>query len=251
MLIIPALYLSDGNAISHYKGESGQATVLSRDPLRSALNFEKQGAEIIHLVDLDSGSEFNKSIAKNIAEKTQLKVWYADGVSSFRPSRSEAKQELSRSSEASVGTTLNDIEDFFDAGIDAVSLNQFTESIVPEALKRFGANKILFTIRAQRNVIEGKPGSEVFHYGQDLIELGIRHIIFRDTKVEGSFHPNFDEVEKLILAAQGKARIFAFGGIGAIDDIEIFKRIGAAGVIISRAFLENRLSLDECIRKFG
>lgn len=249
MLIIPALYLSNGNAVSHYKGESGQATVLSRDPLRAARDFEHQGATIIHLVDLDSGSELNKSIAKNIAEKTKLKVWYADGVSSRQSPA--AQGSAIKLMQPKAATLLKEIEDFFDAGIDAVSLNQFTENVVSEALKCFGADKILFTIRAQRNVIEGKPNTEVFHYGQDLIELGIRHIIFRDTKIQGSFHPNFDEVEKLILAARGKARIFAFGGIGAMDDIEILKRTGAAGVIISRAFLENRLSLGECIRKFG
>ena len=142
------------------------------------------------------------------------------------------------------------MEEFFNAGISAISLNQFTENLVPSALQKFGADKIFFTIRAQRNVIEGKPGVEVFHYGQDLEKLGLKNIIFRDTKVQGSFHPNFDEIERMILATQGHVSIFAFGGVGAEDDLEIMQRTGAAGVIISRAFFENRLSLSECIRKF-
>lgn len=227
MLIIPAIYLSGGNAVSQYKGEKDQLTVLTRDPFSSAKKFEKNGAKIIHLVDLDGGNELNASVAKSIAKHTSLKVWYADGISSSK-----------------------DMEEIFSARIFAISLNQFTEKLVPSALKCFGADKILFTIRAQRNVIEDKPGFEVFHYGQDLVKLGIKNIIFRDTKVEGSFHPNFDEVEKLVLAAQGKADIFAFGGIGAEDDLEIMQRTGAKGVIISRAFFENRLSLAECVRRF-
>lgn len=227
MLIIPAIYLSGGNAVSQYKGEKEQLTVLTRDPFSSAKKFEKQEAKIIHLVDLDGGSELNKSVAKSIAKKTSFRVWYADGISSIK-----------------------DMEEFFSAGISAISLNQFTENLVPSALKRFGADKILFTIRARRSVIEGKNGVEVFHYGQDLVKMGIKNIIFRDTKVEGSFHPNFDEIERLVLAAQGKADIFAFGGIGAEDDLEIMQRTEAKGVIISRAFFENRLSLAECVRKF-
>lgn len=231
MLIIPAIYLSEGSAVSQYKGEKDQLTVLTRDPFSAAKRFEKNGAKIIHLVDLDAdggGSELNKSVAKSIAKHTSLKVWYADGISSMK-----------------------DMEEFFNAGIDVISLNQFTENLVPSALQKFGADKIFFTIRAQRNVIEGKPGVEVFHYGQDLVKLGIKNIIFRDTKVEGSFHPNFDEIERLGLAAQGKADIFAFGGIGAEDDLEIMQRTGAKGVVISRAFFENRLSLQECVSKFA
>ena len=230
MLIIPAIYLSGGSAVSHYKGEKEQLTVLTRDPLSAAKRFEKNGAKIIHLVDLDAdggGSGLNKSVAKSIAKKTSLKVWYADGISSIK-----------------------DMEESFNAGISAISLNQFTENLVPSALQKFGADKIFFTIRAQRNVIEGKPGVEVFHYGQDLEKLGLKNIIFRDTKVQGSFHPNFDEIERMILATQGHVSIFAFGGVGAEDDLEIMQRTGAAGVIISRAFFENRLSLSECIRKF-
>ncbi|MBI4994156.1 hypothetical protein HZC21_00720 [Candidatus Peregrinibacteria bacterium] len=236
MLIIPAIYLSGGNAVSRYKGEKEQLTVLTRDPFSAVKKFEKQGAKIIHLVDLDAkdgGSELNKSIAKSIVQKTSLKVWYADGVSSIK-----------------------DIGKLLDAGIAAVSLNQFAENLAAEAIQKFGADKIFFTIRAQRNIIEGKPKLEVFHYGQDLVELGLKNIIFRDTKVEGSFHPNFDEIERLVLGCKAEtghctAKIFAFGGIGAIDDIEILKRTGAAGVIISRAFFENRFSLSECIQRFG
>ncbi|MBI2638680.1 hypothetical protein HYW83_03765 [Candidatus Peregrinibacteria bacterium] len=226
MQIIPALYLSGGNAVSHYKGEVDQSTILSRDPLRSAREFEKQGARMIHLVDLDAtdgGSDANQKITKIIAKNTHLQVQYAEGIIS-----------------------IENIASLFSAGVARVSLNQFSENLVQEALKQFGPEKIIFTIRAQRNIIDGRPGLEVFHYGKDLADQGIAQIIFRDTKVEGSFHPNFDEVERLILGCP--AEIYAFGGIGNMDDLEILQRTGAAGAIISRAFFEDRLSLQQCIR---
>lgn len=236
MIIIPAIYLSHGNAVSRYKGEIGQSTVLSRDPLRSTREFEKHGAQIIHLVDLDAtdgGSEENRKIAILLAKNTKLQVQFAEGISS-----------------------IENIVSLFASGVSRVSLNQFSENLVPEALKRFGPEKILFTIRAQRNIVEGRPGLEVFHYGKDLTDKGITQIIFRDTKVEGSFHPNFDEVERLILGAGKQAvpasqpKIYAFGGIGSMDDLEILERTGAAGAIISRAFFEKRLSFRECLSRF-
>lgn len=220
MIIIPAIYLSNGNAVSWYKGERDQQTVLSRDPLASARGFEKKGAKIIHLVDVDKtdgGHHQNRKIAEIIAKNTKLNVWYADSVNS-----------------------IQEIEYLLKLGINRISLNQFSEDLVKEAVQKFGAQKILFTIRAQRNVIEGRPGLEVFHYGKDLQDLGITDIVFRDIKAEGTFHPNFDEIERLKLGCN--ANIFAFGGIGTEDDLEILRRTGAHGAIISRAFFERKLS---------
>lgn len=229
MLIIPALYLSHGHCVSHYKGEARQKTILSRDPLASARNFEKQGAIRIHLVDLDAtdgGSQVNLNIAKSIAKNTNLSVQYAEGISS-----------------------QNIIEDLLSSAIAYVCLNQFSENLLGPAILQFGAEKIFFTIRAEREFVIGKPGLSVVDYANDLQEKGVTQIIFRDRKTEGTLHPNFDEIERLILSTQ--AKIFSFGGVGSIADLEILERTGVAGVIISRAFFEGKLSFKECKKYFS
>lgn len=228
MHIIPALYLSRGVCVSHYKGEREQSTVLSRDPLREALTFEKQGAKTIHLVDLDAedgGSSANRKIAASIARNTALAVQFAEGIDSLE----------------TIAKLLAD-------EVDYVGLNQFSERLIEPALARFGADKIFFTIRALQHEIEGKPGIEIVDYGKDIAAKGFSHLIFRDTKGEGTFHPNFDEVDRLILGTG--AHIIAFGGIGSMSDIALMQKTGASGVIISRAFFENHLSLRECIQQF-
>lgn len=224
MKIILAVYLSQGKAVSHYKGEVEQETVLSRDPLKSVQMFEREGLSAVHFVDID-GSLANRDVAKLVAQKTSLKVSYADGVAS-----------------------IQDIASLFSGGIHYVSLTQTSETLATEALRKFGPDKIFFTIRTERHIIEGKPGLEVMDYGKDLVGLGFSHLILRDMKAEGTFHPNFDEVERLIIGTG--AQIFAFGGIGSMEDLEIMERTGAAGVIISRAFFERRLSVKECAERF-
>jgi phosphoribosylformimino-5-aminoimidazole carboxamide ribotide isomerase len=224
MKIILAVYLSQGKAVSHYKGEVEQETILSRDPLQSAQAFEAEGLSAVHFVDTD-GSKANHEIAKLVAQKTKLKVSYADDIAS-----------------------LDAIASLFEGGIRYISLTQTSEALVPEAIRRFGPDKIFFTIRTQRHVIEGKPGLEVMDYGRDLAALGVTHIILRDMKAEGTLHPNFDEVERLIIGTG--AKIFAFGGIGSMEDLEIMEKTGAAGVMISRAFFERRLGVRECVEKF-
>lgn len=224
MLIIPAIYVANGRAVSHYKGESDQEIVFSKDPLNIARVFKKQGATVLHFVDLDG----NKTVAASIVKNTGFRVQYACKISS-----------------------IDQIKELFGLGIYVVSLDQSSENLIPAALKEFGPEKIFFTIRSQRNLVEDKNGVEVFHYGADIAKLEIKNIITSDKKAEGSLHPNFDEVERLILSTKGAARIFAFGGIGSVKDLEILKNTGAYGAIVSRAFLENQLSLAECLRRFS
>lgn len=230
MLIIPALYLSNGQCVSHYKGEPSHATVLSKNPLQAARSFEKQGARIMHIVDIDAvdfGSEKNRAVALHIAKNTGLSVQYADGVDS-----------------------IETMESLFGSGIDKISLHHASEFLLSPALARFGPGKILFTIETKRELVSGKsPAIAVMDYGKALVEKGVTTIIFRDTKAEGTFHPNFDEIERLVMATEGK--IFAFGGIGTVEDIALLEKTGAAGVILSRALFGGKLSLKECIEHFS
>lgn len=231
MIIIPAIYLVSGRAVSHYKGQSQQEVTFSADPLRSAHEFKNAGAKRIHLVNLDGspnlkdGKAANRAIARRIAQETQMEVSYAEGV-----------------------VSLNDISALFNAGIDYVSLNQFEELLLAEALRQFGPDKIFFTINTQKHIIIGRQGIEVMDYGRDLAEKGVKNIILRDIKAEGTFHPNFDEVERLVIGTP--AKIFAFGGIASMDDLEILQRTGVSGAIISKAFFEKKLSIKECVDKF-
>lgn len=226
MKIIPAIYLSGGNAVTYYKGESEQSEILSRHPVDAALEFKRQGATTIHLVDLDAVVQMN--LIEEIIQKSGLRVQYAGDL-----------------------VSLDVVRALLQAGVSAVSLDQNSEHLVAPSLTEFGSEKIIFTIKSQRNIVKGKEGLEVFHYGTDVVNLGIKTIISHDMKAEGTLHPNFDEVERLIMAVGGRAEIFAFGGVGNYKDIEILQKTGAAGAIISRAFFERRLSLEICMRRFG
>ncbi|MBI5413576.1 hypothetical protein HZA42_04480 [Candidatus Peregrinibacteria bacterium] len=224
MRIIPAIYLSGSKVVTQYKAQKESEEILSGDPLKSARWFEKHGAKALHVVGTD-GSEANRKVAVLIAKNTKLAVSYADGVLS---------QEI--------------IEELLAAGIAQVSLDQFCENLLAEALQKFGPGKITFTIKAKRNLVESKPNLDVMDYGKDLVDKGVTQIIFRDTKSEGTFHPNYDEVEKLVLNTT--AKIFSFGGVGKMSDLEVLAKTGAYAAIISKAFFENKLSVKECVAKF-
>lgn len=225
MQIIPGMHLQDGRCVSEYKGEAKNTTILSVNPLKSANEFESQGALSVFIFDGDTEGNTNKLIAESIAKNTSLQVIYAGRVS-----------------------TMGDIDDLFIRGIARLVLSDKSIQILPEALSKFGVEKIWYLIRGERNLVPGKVKKDVVEYGKKISDLGVKKIIYWDTKTEGTFHPNFDEIEKLILSTG--IDVIPFGGIGSMSDIEVFKNTGAAGVILSRALFERKVYLRNCYKKF-
>ena len=83
MLIFPAIDLVKGQAVRLFKGDYANMTVYHHDPLQVALDFQKQGATCLHLVDLEGakdGTTPHLALVKSIAEKTSLFVEIGGGI---------------------------------------------------------------------------------------------------------------------------------------------------------------------------
>ena len=83
MQIIPAIDILDGNCVRLIRGDFEQETVFSSDPVQMALNWQKQGAEIIHIVDLNgakTGTVNNKLIIEDIVSKLEVNVQVGGGI---------------------------------------------------------------------------------------------------------------------------------------------------------------------------
>ncbi|PIQ77645.1 hypothetical protein COV82_03445 [Candidatus Peregrinibacteria bacterium CG11_big_fil_rev_8_21_14_0_20_46_8] len=228
MKIIPALFLSQGKAVSRYKGDVEHRTILSHSPVAVARQFLQQGADTIHLVNLDDddGAQ-NTALAYEIAALS---------------GQSCAVQYASRFE------NLEEIQACLDAGIARISLTQYTESLLAPALAEFGPDKIWFTIISRRESVDGFKDLDVFDYGQKIGRSGVQHIIANDKQAEGTDHPNYDVVERLLIVTQ--AHIYAFGGVTKHEHLALLQKTGAAGVLISPALLDGTLNLKECMARF-
>ncbi|MCA9820712.1 MAG: 1-(5-phosphoribosyl)-5-[(5-phosphoribosylamino)methylideneamino]imidazole-4-carboxamide isomerase, partial [Nitrosarchaeum sp.] len=82
MKIIPAIDLMDGQVVRLYKGNPSQKTVYSSNPIETARQWEKDGADMLHLVDLDAtlGLGSNILIIKQILDKVSIPVEVAGGL---------------------------------------------------------------------------------------------------------------------------------------------------------------------------
>lgn len=216
MKIIPAIFLESGKAVSLYKGSSEHKKVYSKSPKNYAAYFQKEGAKILEVIDLDGK---NREKLNEVREVFHGKIWWGGGVK-----------------------TIAEVESLFNDGADVVILGQSASLIHEEALKTFGPDKIIAGVKFRNDPNAPEKCTE-------LAEKGFTQIIVKDMESDGTlFHPNFDQVEKV--AFFSKAKIYSSGGISEIQDIELMKLAKVEGVIIARGLYENRLNLSELIRRF-
>jgi len=233
MLIIPSLYIEKGHIVSLYKGEENeQKTVYNKSPLNVAKSFEKQGASMIHIVDIDAsrGSGNNLDLIQTIATQVKIPIEIGGGI-----------------------RTLANIQALFLVGAKRVVLGVSADPILEEALKQYGPDRIVLGIKARKSFVESDnlpPDSdEVLEVAGKALTKGIRTMVYKDMEREGTlFHPNYDEIERLLFFLGGKAKIFSSGGVTTLEDLAILRNLGASGVLVSRALLEYKIDLKEAIR---
>lgn len=236
MLIIPSLYIQQGKSVSLYKGQDNdQKKVYSKSPLNLAIEFQKQNASMLHLIDLDgseAGQPINGEMIQEICSRLQIPVEVGGGV-----------------------RTMQDIDRLFEIGVSRVILGVSANGLLEEAIAKYGPDKIIFGIKARRHMVESdslpEDSDEVLEYIPKILKTGVKQIIYKDMEKQGTlYHPNYDDVDSLLEVLGDDIKVFSSGGVAAYDDLRILNTIGATGVIISRAFLDRKISLNEAIKRY-
>ena len=231
MLIIPAIDILGGKCVRLTEGVFGSETVYNEDPVAQAKTFEDQGAEWIHVVDLDgarAGRPVNTSAIERIVTSAGVKIQVGGGVRSV----GMAKQ-------------------FLAAGVSRVVVGSAMTLGRQTALAFFDAfgEKVAAGIDTREGMVavDGWTGTSE-HEGQafaiSLVELGCRCIVFtditRDGKLEG---PNVLAVAQMVEALE--VPVIASGGVSSLDDLAALHRAGAAGAIVGKALYEGRFTLQD------
>ena len=234
MEIIPAIYILDGQCVALYKGSYEQKSTYTKSPVQLAQYFEKGGAQKLHIVDLNSrkqGQFAQHGIIKNISSAVKI------------PLQVEASFQ-----------TIAEIKIAFERGAAKVVLRPFALNVVPEAIKTFGAAKVIVEIQAKGSGVigdgvlaDGEP-IDVVDFAEKLIPLGVQEIVYKDERSEGTMiHPNYDEVDRLFPITGKSLKIYVSGGIAEPKHLLLLKKIGATGAIIGKAFYERTISIKEAM----
>ena len=234
MRIIPAVDIKEGRCVRLVQGKADQETVYSNDPLSMANHWDEEGAQTIHVVDLDGafqGSPINSEIVKKIIYSSSVDIQVGGGI-----------------------RTLEAIEKYVKAGAYRVILGTIAQKepeFVEEACRRF-PNKIIIGIDAQNGLVAVKGWVEVSEQkatdlAQKMKSFGIAGFIFTDISRDGMLQgPNLESIKEFAECAQ--LPVIASGGVSRLEDIKKLAKLesyGVEGVIIGKALYDKTISFKE------
>ena len=230
MKIIPAIDLMGGKVVRLYKGDPNQKTVYSTNPVQIAKQWESDGADILHLVDLDAtlGLGSNLDIIKKVLETVSIPVEVAGGLRD-----KSLVTEVANLSERIVLGTLA----FKD------------KSLLKSLLSELGPKKIVISVDHKDGeiVIHGwqkDTGIKLIPAIKEFLDMGFTEFLLTNVSRDGTLEgPDLEFLEKACNLPN--AHIIASGGISNVDDIQKVKEKNAFGVILGKALYENRLSIGD------
>lgn len=234
MLILPAIDLRNGKCVNLVQGRADEETVFSDDPVGMAKRWEAEGAEYLHLVDLDGafeGSSANLHIVKKIVETVDIPVQLGGGIRTMERLDAVLALGVAR---AILGT----------AALKAPEL-------VKAACQKYEA-RIAVGIDAKDGMVatEGwltvsqKPAVE---FAREMAVRGVQTIIYTDIKSDGMLKgPNVEATQAIVDAVNSD--VIGSGGVTSMADLKALKSIGASGAIIGRALYTGALELKTALR---
>ena len=233
MIILPAIDIYRGQCVRLVKGDFQTSHKVADNYLETALSFDNDGAEWIHMVDLDGakeGRKVNSRIFTEVAEKTGLKVELGGGIRS-----------------------MDDISYYINKGIDRIILGSVAidnPALVGEAVKKYGG-KIAVGIDAQDGFVKtsgwiSDSKANFIETAKQMEDMGVEVIIYTDISRDGTLSgPNLLHLNQLKNSISSK--IIASGGIRDIEDIKKLAQLDLYGAICGKSIYNGTLNLKEAI----
>lgn len=235
--IYPAIDLRGGKCVRLVQGDYQQETVYAEDPVQVALEWEKQGAEWLHLVDLDAartGEWTNLSVIEQMIDKVSIPIQMGGGIRNL--------ERLERLLTKGIARVV--------IGSAAIEQPEF----VRQALAQY-ADQIAIGIDAREGkvAIHGWLQTSEVSFDQlakEMVKLGAKRFIFTDIARDGMLSGvNLDAVRRL--ARTAGVEVIASGGVHTLSDIEklrAYQNEGIGGVIIGKALYTGKIQLTEALK---
>jgi phosphoribosylformimino-5-aminoimidazole carboxamide ribotide isomerase len=240
VIIIPAIDLIDGKCVRLTRGSFRTLRKYFDDPLKAAEKWKYEGADWLHIIDLDgarTGRQQNLKWALEIKQKIDIKIQYGGGIRNHERIRNILDEGIDK---VILGTAAIENEDFLKESISGYK-NRVVISL------DYGSSGIVF-----KNGWQKESAVSIFESIKKVEQSGAGEVIVTDISRDGTLKGVNIEFIKKILESSGMKFIIA-GGVGRIEDIANLKKIenmGISGVIIGKALYEgkNRINLREAIR---
>ena len=234
MKIFPAIDLYGGKAVRLYKGDYAQMTVYSDDPVSVARDFVRQGAECVHVVDLEGakiGKPAHLDVVQRIAQETDLFIEIGGGI-----------------------RDISTVEKYLSVGADRVILG--TAAVTDEAFLRAALAAYGDKIAVGADIADGRIAirgwlekseytTETFF--DKMQALGVKTVICTDISKDGAMRGTNRALYKE-LGEKYTIDIVASGGVSTMDDVAALAAAGTYGAIIGKAYYIGAIDLAKAIQ---
>jgi len=233
MRIIPAIDIIDGKCVRLTKGDYNLKKVYNEHPLEVAKEFEDNGIQFLHLVDLDGAKAkhlVNWKVLERISNQTNLKIDFGGGIQSEE-----------------------DIKIAFESGAQQItggSIAVKKEALFLDWLENFGPKKIILGADAKDKKIaihgwEDTTDLALSDFIKKYTEKGIQYTICTDISKDGLLQGSAIETYQELMEQFPDLKLIASGGITDVSELEKLAGINVEGAIIGKAIYEERITFKD------
>ncbi|MBF0319576.1 MAG: 1-(5-phosphoribosyl)-5-[(5-phosphoribosylamino)methylideneamino]imidazole-4-carboxamide isomerase [Nitrospirae bacterium] len=234
MLVIPAIDLKDGSCVRLLQGRKEEVTKYSDDPVETARRWVREGAELIHIVDLDgafTGEQKNLESIKNIRKRVDVRLEVGGGI-----------RDLQR------------IKLLDSIGIDKIILGTIAikdPNLLREACVKY-PGKIVVGIDAKKGRVAIRGWEELTEttalaLAKEVEDSGAAGIIYTDIAKDGMLMgPNVEATAEIVNLV--RIPVTASGGVSSLKDIANLMQIeGLYAIVTGKAVYSGTIVLNEAI----
>jgi phosphoribosylanthranilate isomerase len=234
LILLPAVDVADGQAVRLVQGELGTETSYG-SPLDAALAWQEQGAEWIHLVDLDAafGKGSNRELLKEVTAKLDIKVELSGGI----------RDDESLNNALATGAARINL------GTAALEDPDWTAKVIAQHGDKIA---IGLDVRGRNLAARGwtKEGGELIETLQRLDKDNAARYVVTDVTKDGTLQgPNTALLREIL--DYTKKPVIASGGIAQLSDIADLRQltnIGVEGAILGKALYAQKFTLKDALR---
>jgi len=232
MRIIPAIDIIEGKCVRLTKGDYYTKKIYNENPVEVAKEFEANGIQYLHLVDLDGAKSkhiVNHKVLLTICNETNLKVDFGGGLKSDEDVRIAFENGASQITGGSIAVK--------------------NPKVFSSWLTKYGNNKIILGADCKNRKIATDGWLE--NSEEDVVDFisayeakSIKYVICTDISKDGMLQGSANKLYEEIMN-KTKVHLIASGGVSSMNDLQQLKELGCEGAIIGKAIYEGYIGLNE------
>lgn len=234
MLVIPSVDILGGKCVKLVQGRPGTGLAFSQSPVEVALWWVSEGAERLHVVDLDgamTGRRLNADVVKAISCHAGVPIEVGGGI-----------------------RRVEDVVSLLDLGVEYVILGTSVVeniSFLEEIADVVPPNKLIVSIDSREGRVVSRGWKRALpisplELAEELSRHGLAGLLYTDVSSEGTMG-GIDPVYIRGLVERSESPILYSGGISSLEDVKILAGVGVSGAVVGSALYKGAFSLKEAI----